>query len=83
MKMIGEKFAEKLRKIAQARGRERRARAIDDLAESVKAANAAEPFLTRLTETDRHGQRLALEIALRLPLPRQATRLPYKNLLSH
>jgi hypothetical protein len=69
MKLIGEKFAEKLRKIAQARGRERRARAIDDLAESVKSANAAEPFLTRLTETDRHGQRLALEIALRLPLP--------------
>jgi hypothetical protein len=64
-----EGFAVQLRKIAEARGRERRARAIDELADSVGATGAAVPFLTRLAAADRHGRRLALEIALRLPLP--------------
>ncbi|MCE9532389.1 MAG: hypothetical protein K8T89_14900 [Planctomycetes bacterium] len=62
-------FAEQLRVIAQARGRASRSQAIDDLADAVLAANAVVPFLKRLFDTDRHGQRLALEIASRLPLP--------------
>ena len=68
-----EAFADHLRRIAHAQGRERKIRAVDDLAAAIVAADAASPFLVRLAETDRHGQRLALEIALRLPLPLHAS----------
>lgn len=66
---IAELFAEQLRRIALAQGQEARTKAIDDLAMSVSSTNSAVPFLTRLLSEDRHGQRLALEIVLRLPLP--------------
>jgi hypothetical protein len=66
---VAEIFAEQLRRIAAARGRERRGRAIDDLAASVQSNNSVVGFLARLVNTDRHGGRLALEIALRLDLP--------------
>ncbi len=66
---VAEIFAEQLRRIAAARGRQRRRRAIDDLASSVQSNNLVVPFLSRLVSTDRHGERLALEIASRLDLP--------------
>jgi DNA-directed RNA polymerase subunit RPC12/RpoP len=62
-------FAHHLRKIAHAKGRERKIRGVDELAKAIVAADAALPFLNRLADTDRNGQRLALEIAMRLPLP--------------
>lgn len=62
-------FAGHLRRIAHAQGHERKIRAVGELAAAIVAADAALPFLTRLAGTDRHGKRLALEIALRLPLP--------------
>jgi len=66
---IAESFAEQLRIIAQAEGRDQRTRAIDDLAALVHRSGSLVPFLTRLTSEDIHGRRLALEIALRAPLP--------------
>jgi DNA-directed RNA polymerase subunit RPC12/RpoP len=62
-------FADHLRRIAHAQGRERKSRAVEVLADSIASGNAAFPFLNRLADTDRNGQRLALEIALRLALP--------------
>ncbi len=62
-------FGDYLRRIAHAQGHERKIRAIDELTAAIVAANATLPFLNRLVETDHHGRRLALEIALRLPLP--------------
>jgi hypothetical protein len=74
---VAEIFAEQLRRIAQARGRARRTHAIDDLAASVQSTNSVTPFLMRMVGEDRHGQRLALEIVLRLapPLPESVSRL--------
>jgi hypothetical protein len=66
---VAEIFAEQLRQIAQARGRARRTQAIDQLAASVQSTQSVVPFLTRLAGTDGNGQRLALEIVLRLALP--------------
>ena len=40
----------------------RKSRAVDELTEALVAANAAFAFLNRLAETDRNGQRLALEM---------------------
>ena len=64
-----ELFAEQIRKIADARGRRRRGRAIDELAVAVQKSNAVLPFVTRLMGGDRHANRLALEIVQRLPVP--------------
>jgi len=66
---IAEVFAEQLRLIAQARSRNQRGKALDQLAQSVRLSSSALPFLNRLASRDRHGQRLALEIASRLEAP--------------
>ena len=65
-------LVEHVRRVGQAATREQRGRALNDLAEAVRAGGVTLPVVARLAAADVNAQRLALEIVLRLPLPLEA-----------
>jgi hypothetical protein len=70
---IVEVLNEHLRRLGRARDRAERKAAFDNLAQAVANADAVLLVLTRFLAGDTNAQRIALEIAARLPVPDEQT----------